>query len=161
LASLISHHEGDSFLFDGVFGVLVRCLFVFVAFCTFFFLLMVDNGSLWLLFVLSIMILFLFVFFRAQDFPRRARLIFPVLLLFLAIPFWFWLPGLQFDQIPLEVTLNHESSLHIAEKTLQTYSSTTGSGPGTYLFDFAQFHNTSLNETDFGTRVLIEHPLLP
>ncbi|MFA4846456.1 MAG: tetratricopeptide repeat protein, partial [Patescibacteria group bacterium] len=101
------------------------------------------------LFVLSIMSLFVFVFFRAQDFSSRARLLFPLVLLLAAIPFWFWLPGLTVFQIPLEVTPNTESSLMIAEKTLQAHSSTTGSGPGTYLFDFAQFHDVSLNQTDF------------
>ena len=149
LASLISHKEGDSILNDHVFGVIERCLIVFLACSTFFFLLVVDSGSLWLLFVFSVMSLFLFVFFRAQDFPSRARLIFPVVLLVCAIPFWFWLPGFHFTQIPLEVTLNSESSLNIAEKTLQVYSSNTGSGPGTYLFDFTQFHDARLNETDF------------
>ncbi len=149
LASFISHKEGDSILNDGVFGVLERCLIVLVTLSTFFFLLVVDSSQLWLLFVLSIMSVFLFVFFRAQDFSSRTRLLFPVVLLLCAIPFWFWLPGLHFSQIPLEVTLNNESSLSIAEKTLQTYSSNTGTGPGTYLFDFAQFHDAALNETDF------------
>lgn len=149
LAALISHRDRDSILNDGVFGVLERCFIVCIALSTFFFLLVLDSGSLWLLFVLSIMSLFLFVFFRAQDFSSRARLIFPVVLLISAIPFWFWLPGFHFTQIPLEVTLNSESSLRIAEKTLKTYSNNTGSGPGTYLFDFTQFHDASLNETDF------------
>lgn len=149
LASFISHRKSDSMLHDGVFGILERCLITFIGSFTFFLLLVIDSGTLWLLFVISILSLFIFVFFRAQDFPSRARLLIPVMLLMLAIPFWIWLPGLSISSIPLEVSPNAESSLAIAQNTLQEVSSSMGSGPGTYLFDFAQFHDVSLNQTDF------------
>lgn len=149
LASFISHRKSDSMLHDGVFGILERCLIAFVGSFTFFLLLVIDSSTLWLLLVISILSLFIFVFFRAQDFPSRARLTIPLILLILVIPFWFWFPGLSISSIPLEVSPNAESSLAIAEKTLQEIGSSMGSGPGTYLFDFAQFHDVSLNQTDF------------
>ncbi|MBI5794144.1 tetratricopeptide repeat protein [Candidatus Uhrbacteria bacterium] len=149
LASLVSHRTNGSILHEGAIGTLERVGIVLIALCTFFFLLLVDNSSLWLLFVLSILCIFLFVFFRAQDFPSRARLIVPLILLLCALPFWFWFPGVHVVNLPVEVTLNTDSSLSIAEKTLQATSSTTGSGPGTYQFDFTQFHDPVLNQTDF------------
>ncbi|MBI4437402.1 tetratricopeptide repeat protein [Candidatus Uhrbacteria bacterium] len=149
LASFLCHHPGDSMLHEGAWGRAQRGVIFLVALCTFFFLLLLDQDVLWLLFILSLLSLFVFVFFRAQDFPHRARLLIPLILILAALPFWFWLRGLNLPQVPLEVTLNTDSSLTIAQKTLQAYSSTVGSGPGTYLYDFSRFRDVRLNETDF------------
>lgn len=149
LASFIIHREHDSLIYDGAFGLVERGLIILSVLCTFFFLLVLDSGALWALFVFALISLFVFVFFRAQDFSRHARLFLPLPLLIAAIIFWVWLPGFSFFPVILEATPDIQSSLQIAEKTLEAYSRITGSGPGTYLFDFTQFHDTSLNETSF------------
>lgn len=149
LSSWVSHKKNDSLLSDDVFGIIERVLGLFVSVSTFFFLLVLDDGLLWLMFAISIIFPFVFVFFRAKDFPDTRRLLWPLVLLAAALVFWFWLPGLRLLNVPLEVTPNSASSMLVAEETLKTYSSAFGSGSGTYVMDFAQFHGVEFNQTDF------------
>ncbi|NQV90423.1 tetratricopeptide repeat protein [Candidatus Uhrbacteria bacterium] len=149
LGTVLAHKKGDSLLYDKQLGVIEQILIFFLSCSTLFFLLVLDDGGLWALLMASLAILFSFVVFRAKDFPSHARLIWPMCLLVLAVLFWFVLPGITSFSIPLEITLNGEASRSVATQTLETFSSAFGSGPGTYTFDFSQFRNVNLNETDF------------
>ncbi len=149
LCAAISHRAHDSLLQDGWLGTLSRALMLAISLATFFFLLVLDYWPLWLLFVLSLFIPFVCVFFRAKDFPHQKRLLLPLVLFLAALPFWFFLRGLPFSQTPLEVMPSFDSSLDIAQRTLQQYSSQMGTGSGTYAIDFQQFHDGAINQTDF------------
>lgn len=149
LGSFLSHKKGDSLFHDRFIGTIEAILTLFISVASFFFLLLLDDAGLWALFVISLAILFSFVVFRAKDFPQSVRLVWPMVLLVGALLFWFVLPGITSISIPLEVTPNTAGSQEVAQQTLQAYSSWFGSGPGTYIFDFSQFHDVSLNETDF------------
>jgi tetratricopeptide (TPR) repeat protein len=149
LGSFLAHHKDDSLLHDGRLGHIEMVLTIVVSLATLFFLILIDDAGIWTLFSLSLAALFVFVVFRAKDFPHRARLVWPLVLLITSLLFWFVLPGISSISIPIEVTPNTASSQIVAEQTLQTYSSSWGSGPGTYQYDYSQFHDVSLNETDF------------
>ena len=149
IAAFLSHHKGDSILHDGVIGIIERVLTLFVSVASIFLLLILDDPTLWMLFSISLAVLFVFVVFRAKDFPHHGRLVIPGVLFLGSLAFWFFLPGLSQFALPLEVTPNTAGSLIVAEQTLSATSSSWGSGPGTYTFDYSQFHDVSLNETDF------------
>lgn len=149
LATLLSYHPHDSLLHEGIWGAIERLLSVFLIITTILFLLILDNSILWALFAVSLGILFTFIVFRAKDFPHYGRLIVSGILFLGTLVFWFVLPGISIFSVPIEVTPNTTSSLAVAEQTLSTYSSRWGSGPGTYVFDYSQFHDASLNQTDF------------
>jgi tetratricopeptide (TPR) repeat protein len=148
-ASLLSHHTGDSILHDGVLGVWERVLAYFVCLANVYVLLVLDDPTLWMLFAISFVILFTFVVFRAKDLPHHQRLVFSGILFLGSLLFWFVLPGIRLFDLPVEVVPSTSSSLVVAQSTLSTHSSLWGSGPGTYAFNFSQFHDASLNATDF------------
>ncbi len=149
LGAFLAHRHGDSLLHDGLLGRLEVTLMSTVLAGTFFMLLLVDDARLWALLAISLALLFVFVVFRAKDFPHQTRLLVPLLLLIGALLFWFALPGPASFPIPLEVTPNTAGSQLVAQRTLQATSSSWGSGPGTYTFDYSQFHDGVLNQTDF------------
>jgi tetratricopeptide (TPR) repeat protein len=148
LSSWVAHKKGDSLMNDGASGGIEQLATLFVTAATAFFLFALDDAQLWILTIISLLSIFVTTGFKAQYIPYKGKLALPGILLAVALGFWFWLPGLQLN-LPLEVTPSAELSQDIAEQTLQSHSSSYGSGPGTYILDFAQFKGTVLNETDF------------
>lgn len=148
LASWLSHKKGDSLMNDGVSGSFELLGTMIVCALTAIFLLILDDAQLWGLALISMATLFVATVFKASHIPNKGRLVLPGIFIAMSLVCWLWLPGLNVE-IPLEVTPSTQTSASIAEATLQTYSSSYGSGPGTYLIDYAQFHPASLNETDF------------
>jgi tetratricopeptide (TPR) repeat protein len=149
ISAFISHKQHDSLLNDGWLGAIERGLIIALALTTFFFLLVLDYWPLWLLFSVSLSIPFVFVFFRAEDFPSQKRLLVPLVMLLAALPFWFFIDGVSFQQTPLEVAPNFDSSLNITQQALQKFSSHFGSGPGTFAIDYTMFRGNEINQTDF------------
>lgn len=149
LASSLVHTKTDVFLHSGWLGVLEQVLVYLISAAAFFFCLVLDDALLWVLFSLSLLTICVFVLFRAKDFSHHAKLSWPIILLVGAFLFWFFLPGINSNSIPLEVTLNSASSQSIAEQSLEMYSQAWGSGPGTYAINYSQFHSPSLNQTTF------------
>ncbi|MEK7615205.1 MAG: tetratricopeptide repeat protein [Patescibacteria group bacterium] len=145
----ISHRPSDMLLYEKTWGLVERLLIVLLEILTFCFLLTVDYSLLWMLFVVSHVLLFVFVFFRSQDFSSAKKFVLPAFLVVLALPFWFWIPSIFHVTIPTEITPNLKASTNVASQTLEKFSSLYGSGPGTYLFDFASFHDAQVNQTDF------------
>src|SRR3989339_167628 len=143
----MSHRKGDSIMHDGALGFFERFLMGGVFFLTFFFQLVICDSRLWVVFIAGLVILLTLRCFRIQDFSNRIRLWWPFF--FLAVSFIFWLgfPKLLPVEIPLEVLPSHASSSVIIQRTFEMYSSSYGSGPGTYLFDHNQFRGLDLNKT--------------
>ncbi|MDG1950652.1 MAG: tetratricopeptide repeat protein [bacterium] len=148
LSSWVAHKKGDSLMNDGASGGIEQLATLFIVAATVFFLLVLDDAQLWILTIVSLLSIFITTGFKAQYIQQKGKLALPGILLAVALGFWFWLPGLQLN-LPLEVTPSAELSQNIAEETLQAHSSSYGSGPGTYILNFAQFKGTGLNETDF------------
>lgn len=123
--------------------------FLLIPILTFVFLLIVDYWLLWFLFVLGHVLLIAYLMFRSGELARDFRSIVPILFLVLALPFWIWIQSPISISVPAEVTPNTQSSLIVARKTLEKFSPWFGSGPGTYVFDFATFHTAEINKTEF------------
>lgn len=111
-------------------------------------LLIVDYTAAWVVFIIGLLILFGFTLVRFKDF-RRNTLVLPIILLTAALPFLFFFDS-PFDRsLPVEVTPSFASSLDIATSTLTDTNPLFGSGPGTFLYDYAKYHGTDVNATEF------------
>jgi len=148
-ALLVSHKKQDALLHNGFLGFVEHLMIVLLFLITFFVLLVIDFALLWLIFSLGIIFLMIFALFRAKDFQSSSKFILPVLLLLLGLPFWFWFSSPFNISLPVEVVQTHTASMGIANSALQSFSSSYGSGPGTYLFDYTMFHDAGINETNF------------
>lgn len=126
----------------------LQILSLFLLALTYTTLLINDYGMLWMIFLISQVLILIFGFFRVQDFSS-SRFLVPVLFCFASLPFWFWLPSPFRFSLPIEVSPSFEASQTIAQKTFERFPETYGSGPGTYVFDFASFHGPQVNVTDF------------
>jgi tetratricopeptide (TPR) repeat protein len=149
ITSWVCHKKKDSLLFDQVHGLAQRFGIFVILLSTIFFLFTLDYTPVWLLFAGSMFWIFVTAFFRANDIQNKKRLWIPAIFGIFAVIAMLWLPGVSRFQLPLEVSVNAESSSIIAQSTLKTYSSTYGTGPGTYSLDYAEFHTQGVNETEF------------
>lgn len=127
----------------------LRLFSLLIPVLTFVFLLIVDYWLLWFLFVLGHALLIAYLMFRSEELSRGFRAIVPIVFLVIALPFWIWFSSPIPISVPTEVTPNTQSSLVVARKTLEKFSPWFGSGPGTYVFDFATFHGPEINKTEF------------
>lgn len=148
IAAWVSHKQGDSLLHDGILGTLEQALVFVLALITFLVVLIIDFSLTWIVFLSGLLFVFLFVLFRLSSFPSLKRLWLPGLLIVVSLPFWFWMSSPLHVSLPLEVSLNHEASMHISEQALEQYGSSYGSGPGSYAFLYNQFHTSQINATD-------------
>jgi len=130
-------------------GVIECIALVCLPIITCVYLLLVDYWLLWFVFVLGHVILFVFVLPRIRDLTNSFRSILPIVLVIIALPFWFFLPSPLSVSIPAELAPNSSTSTAVAQKTLDEFSPLFGSGPGTYVFDFASFHSAEINQTEF------------
>lgn len=130
-------------------GICEDVLIPFLLILTFTFLLIADYWILWLLFVLGHVFLFVFVVFRPKDFFSGSRFILPIVFTVLSLPFWFWVPSPIPVKPQAEVTPSFGASMEIAKRSFYHYSSSFGSGPGTYVFVYAREHEPQVNQTEF------------
>ena len=130
-------------------GIIELVAVVCLPFITFVYLLLVDYWLLWFVFVLGHAVLFVFILPRIRDLTNSFRSILPIVLVIFALPFWFFLPSPLSVSIPAELAPNSATSTAVAQKTLDEFSPLFGSGPGTFVFDFASFHSAEINQTEF------------
>jgi tetratricopeptide (TPR) repeat protein len=145
----ISHRKTDSLFYKGALGIAEQVIILLVLILTFTYLLSLDYWLLWFLFVLGHVLLFVFVFFRSQDFSSVARFIFPLIFTIVALPFWFWMSSPISVKFPTEVSPSFQASTEISKRAFERVSTSFGSGPGTYLFVYAREHGLNVNQTDF------------
>lgn len=111
-------------------------------------LLAVDYVVLWGLAIFGSVTLFALALVHPVLLTRPARFILPMILLVSGL-FFSILPTLVSNPFASEVSLNSSSSWKIAVETLQDGHWLFGTGPGTYVADFAKFHSADLNTTSF------------
>lgn len=127
--------------------VKICCIFLLAE--TIIILITIDYSLLWLLCIAGFSVLLVFLFRASSESFSPGRFILPIMMIVLSCLFWFWLPSPFRTSIPIEVTLNTQSSLEIAKKSLPGLGLYFGTGPGTYSFDFSAFHSATFNQTDF------------
>ncbi len=139
--------EGDV-LPSGAFGAVVRTSIVLTTLVTLYMLLAIDYTGLWIAALVGSVALFAFALVRASDFLHLGRFLLPMALFVASIIFLF-LPGIVRSPFVPEVTQTQRSAWAIATQTLSSHGMLFGSGPGTYGFDYAEFHSADINASDF------------
>jgi len=131
------------------FGTMERGVCALVLVTAFFYLLIIDYWLLWMLFALSITLVFAFVLCRSRDFPSIGRFVLPLILLVAVIPFWFWMTSPFSVSVPAEVTPSARASREIAGRALSGEAAAYGTGPGTYALVYARERGEGVNQTEF------------
>ncbi len=139
--------EGDVALF-GARGVVVKVSIALTAFSALAVTLALDYWTLWAAMLLGTGVMFAFALIRAQEFPSTSRFVLPMLLFVVPIVFLF-LGSVVPSPFAIEVTPDHDATWALAKQTMADTSWFFGSGPGTFVFDYAKFHPADVNATTF------------
>jgi tetratricopeptide (TPR) repeat protein len=135
-------------LHGGWVGKIETTLVFVVALETLFLQLAINYAALWTVLSVGLAILFGFFFLRAREIQDVRRFFLPFALLATSILFSVFRPVSPIvTGVPLEVTPSFSASIDIARQALDGGSGLFGSGPGTYAFDYALFHDPSANQT--------------
>ena len=145
---LVSGRTQRDVLFPGLRGKLEKALVIFISLATLLILLALDFWVLWAALILGTLALFIFGLARAKEFPQTNRFILPMIMAVLSV-FFIFLPKPFALDLPVEIMPTAAATWDIAEETLKKHSVLFGSGPGTFIFDYAQFRGTSVNQTAF------------
>src|SRR3989339_936667 len=147
-ALYVTHRSDDTLLHQGKKGMIERGVIVALWLVTVSVLLILDYWILWIIWLVGMTSLFAFGYARAREFERRGRMWMPALSLMIALGWMLWVPSPFKTYIPTEVSPNFSTSFEIAQKALGLNGS-YGTGPGTYVFDYARYHGPAINQTDF------------
>ncbi|MBI2573883.1 MAG: tetratricopeptide repeat protein [Candidatus Wildermuthbacteria bacterium] len=113
------------------------------------FLVLVNFASAWIVLLAGLSALIVFGMWNSQKRVDFSRVSFPIVLLALALFFLMFRVAIPWSpNIPLEVSPSFSSEVEIAKSVLQERP-VTGSGPGTFVFDYAKHHSAALNQTVF------------
>ncbi|HBR80726.1 MAG: hypothetical protein UX09_C0049G0002 [Candidatus Uhrbacteria bacterium GW2011_GWE2_45_35] len=126
---------------------LVSALIVFLSIITFGFLVLLNYWLLWVILLVGLGALLLMVFLRAHELHHTKKYLISMFMAVGAIIFLF-IP-LRLISVPAEVSPNTAASLEIAKQSMTGKSFWFGTGPGTYVFDYAKFRPLEVNQTDF------------
>jgi tetratricopeptide (TPR) repeat protein len=137
---------------------LLKIILRVISFILFVNIVLINFKTAWISLIVVTFVLFIFGFGDKKEkikmsfaFLLMAGLIFSIFFYFFPIP----LPG--FPVLPLEVSLNLNSEIHILKGTFSEGAKNIilGTGPGTFIFDYSQYRSPLLNQTLFwGTRFL-------
>lgn len=126
-----------------------------VSFLLFLNIILINFKIAWLSLIIATLVLFIFGFEKKIKIAFIGSLMFGLIL---SIFFYFFpipLPG--FPVLPLEVSLTSNSEIYILKGSFNESikNITLGTGPSTFVFDYAKYHSPLLNQTLFwGTRFL-------
>jgi len=147
---LVAQKGKDDILPSGKVGSLMRVLIMVQIVMTIATLLIIDYWVLWVLMIFGILLLCAFAFIQQRDFPGTNRfslplfgLIVSILFLFVSTPIHVAFPGV--------ISPSLSSSLSIVKQTFARNIPTIifGSGPGTFVYDYANFKPIDVNQTDY------------
>jgi len=121
-------------------------------------IILINFRTAWAVLIVGILVLFIFGFGNKKE---KIKMNFAFLLavgLIISIFFYFFpIPLSGFPVLPLEVSLNLNSEIHILKGAFSEGAKNIvlGTGPGTFVFDYSQYRSSLLNQTLFwGTRFL-------
>lgn len=145
---LVARGGNDDILFPGWRGVLSKVIIGLISLMSIVILAGLDYWVLWVVLLFGLLILFAFSLLRAQEFPDTQRFIIPMALFVVALLLMFLATPLRLN-VPAEVTPSLGASWSIATQTLSDTSALFGSGPGTFIYDYAKYHSVEVNQSDF------------
>jgi len=129
-------------------GNLVPVITAALSIVTFVFLSVINFQTVWLVFLIGLLLILLMVFWRAHELHHTKKNLLPMLMAAGAVLFLIIKIQLPIS-LPAEVLPNSATSFSIARQTLNGSNLWFGSGPGTYSFDYAKFRPTEVNLTNF------------
>ncbi len=128
----------------GPWGVAVRAAIFVTGLAATLTLLAIDYWVPWALALVGMGTLFAFALVRAQEFPAIGRFVPPMLLFVFALVFLF-IPSVISNPFLSEAAPTQRASWAIVTQTLGDSHLFFGSGPGTFVFDYAKFHDAGVN----------------
>ncbi|OGL66940.1 hypothetical protein A2856_00345 [Candidatus Uhrbacteria bacterium RIFCSPHIGHO2_01_FULL_63_20] len=151
-AFVVSDGSGGDPAPAGRAGLPLRALTVVNAGLALIFLLSTDFWVLWLLVIVGVLVMSAFLFLQARRFPHPQRFVLPLLLLAAAVVFV--LPQIRSPlslPFPSVISPTYGISMQIALDTLKEgkLSFLFGSGPGTFVEDYAKHRPVEINQSAF------------
>ncbi len=140
--------KGDDVLPTGWQGIVSKGLIVFISLASIVALIALDYWVLWVLLLFGMLVTFAFSLLRAQEFPETHRFIIPMGMFVIALLLLFLATPLRMN-LPAEVTPSLSATWGITTSTLSDTSALFGSGPGTFIYDYAKYHSSDVNNTQF------------
>lgn len=149
---VVSDGSGGDPAPDGRAGLMLRLLSVGNAALALVLLLSTDFWVLWALAVAGVLVMAAFLFLQAKRFPHPQRFVLPLLMLAAAVVFI--LPQVRSPfslRFPVVVSPTYGMSASIAAQTLKEgiLPALFGSGPGTFVEDYAKFRPVEVNQSRF------------
>jgi tetratricopeptide (TPR) repeat protein len=119
----------------------------------FIILALINFSTAWIVLLAGLLVLLAFGMWNMKKRTEFGWLSFPMALIIVALFFLIFrvaVPGAP--QTPLEVAPSMQSEFQIAQQVLKERP-LVGSGPGTFIYNYTQYHTPALNQTVFwGTR---------
>lgn len=144
---LIESKEHAGLMPEGKWGVVTKVGLYLIALLGLFVVLALDFWAAWAMLIVGALVLLGFGIAYPKDFPDMSKFVMPLLVLVVALLFM-WVPTPIRVSVPTEVSPSLKGSWTIAKSALRA-DPLLGSGPATYLYDYAKFHDKSVNETIF------------
>lgn len=126
-------------------SMILKTLIIILAVLSLFLLIAIDNWAIWASLILALALILAFVILRAHEIANVKWLIIPMAALTLAILLFFVRTPINFG-LPAEIAPSFRASAQIEQKTLQE-APLLGSGPGTFVFDYAKYKPQGVNQT--------------
>ncbi|MBU0649336.1 tetratricopeptide repeat protein [Patescibacteria group bacterium] len=131
----------------GKWGIITKVLLCLAALLDLIVLIILDFWIIWVLLIVGTVLLLAFAIVKANEFKPGASFMLPMLTLVIAILLLVINLPIDFN-LPAEVSPSSRASLEIARSALQE-SPLVGSGPGTFILDYAKYHSGGVNLTPF------------
>lgn len=140
--------SGDekSVLPAGLWGIVGRIAIIITTISALAVLLSLDYWALWVATLVGLAVIFTFALLRADEFSNPSKFVLPMLIFVISILFLF-LPSFINGKFAVEVSPSFKASFGIARSSLSDTSWLFGSGPGTYVMDFAKHKPIEINQT--------------
>lgn len=126
----------------------IPTLIIALSAVTFVFLAIINYWIVWTILLIGLFALLLMIFFRAHELHHTKKYLIAMLMTVGAI-FFLVFQNLTIISTPAEVSPNTTASFSIAQQTMTGRNFWFGSGPGTYMFDYAKFRPIDVNKTNF------------
>lgn len=114
----------------------------------FIYLAVINYWVLWMILIIGAAVLLFQVLLRAHQLHHTKKYLLTMLLLVGALFFLLTRASLKIP-VPAEISPSASTSISIAKQVLVGTNFWFGSGPGTYLFDYARYRPVEVNQTNF------------
>ncbi len=133
---------------QGAMGMAARIAGAITVVGTLLTLLALDTWFLWVILLAGLISVFGFALLRAEEFPNPQRFVIPMLFAVVGTIFLF-LPSPLGSSFPAEITPSYKGTWAITRSTIAESPKNwvIGSGPGTFVIDYAKYKDPSVNGT--------------